>query len=84
MALRNLIMCRQRSHLPCSRAVLKRRVACCLLTAGTSIFFMEEEKKRKPETLRIVFKDLGKINYTLVFQRFSRVKMQIISAIMTL
>ena len=38
MAFRNRIMCRHRSHLPCSRAVLKRRVACCLLTAGTSMF----------------------------------------------
>lgn len=38
MALRNRIMCRHRSHLPCSSAVLNRRVACCLLTAGTSIF----------------------------------------------
>lgn len=39
MAFRNRIMCRHKSHLPCSRAVLNRRVACCLLTAGTSIFY---------------------------------------------
>lgn len=52
MALRNRIIWRQRSHFPCSSAVLKSRVACCLLTAGTSIFCQRrtknvEEIKRK-------------------------------------
>lgn len=46
MALRNRIMCRQRSHLPCSSAVLNRRVACCLLTAGTSMFFSDRDENR--------------------------------------
>ncbi len=43
MAFRKRIMWRHRSHLPCSRAVLKSRVACWRLTAGTSIFW---EKNR--------------------------------------
>lgn len=47
MALRNRIMCRHKSHLPCSRAVLNRRVACCLLTAGTSIFYQKTKTNKK-------------------------------------
>lgn len=45
MALRKRIMCRHRSHLPCSRAVLNRRVACCLLTAGTSMFYKNNQRQ---------------------------------------
>lgn len=61
MALRNRIIWRQRSHFPCSSAVLKSRVACCLLTAGTSMFCQRtknvEEIKRETINWNIYSKE---------------------------